>query len=154
MAQQPMTPFWPIFASKSDGQHIVNLKGRPLRNGPTEEQLNTSPNDQGQRDFYRLIEKDDPKHQDWRKKLGGMLLREIGGKQHEGEERARHSYQKYGLICDRQMAAMHPVGFSGELRPVRAYQDKGRRSAEDGQEPLWRRARPTGRISLRLPQGP
>ncbi|EDU42162.1 Clr2 domain containing protein [Pyrenophora tritici-repentis] len=83
MAQQPMTPFWPIFPSKSDGQHIVNMKGRPLRNGPTEEQLNMSPNDQGQRDFYRLIEKDDPKHQDWRKKLGGMLLRELGGKQYE-----------------------------------------------------------------------
>ncbi|RYN39041.1 hypothetical protein AA0112_g4017 [Alternaria arborescens] len=83
MAQQPMTPFFPIFASKSDGQHIVNLKGRPLRNGPTEEQLNTTPNDQGQRDFYRLIDKDDPKHQDWRKKLGGMLLREVGGKQQE-----------------------------------------------------------------------
>jgi len=101
MAQQPMTPFWPIFASKSDGQHIVNLKGRPLRNGPTEEQLNTSPNDQGQRDFYRLIEKDDPKHQDWRKKLGGMLLREIGGKQYEGEESARHSHHTHALICDR-----------------------------------------------------
>ncbi|EUC42285.1 hypothetical protein COCMIDRAFT_103874 [Bipolaris oryzae ATCC 44560] len=83
MAQQPMTSFWPIFASKSDGQHVVNIKGRPIRNGPTEEQLNMSPNDQGQRDFYRLIEKDDPKHQDWRKKLGGMLLREIGGKQYE-----------------------------------------------------------------------
>ncbi|KAF1944415.1 hypothetical protein EJ02DRAFT_442686 [Clathrospora elynae] len=83
MAQQPLTPFWPIFATKSDGQHIINLKGRPLRNGPTEEQLNTAPNDQGQRDFYRRIEKDDPKHIDWRKKLGGMLLRELGGKQHE-----------------------------------------------------------------------
>lgn len=85
MAQQPMTSFWPIFASKSDGQSIVNQKNKPVRNGPTEEQLDKKPNDQGQCDFYRLIAKDDPKHIDWRKKLGGMLLREIGGKQYEGE---------------------------------------------------------------------
>lgn len=112
MAQQPMTPFWPIFASKSDGQHIVNLKGRPLRNGPTEEQLNMSPNDQGQRDFYRLIDKEDPKHQDWRKKLGGMLLREIGGKQYEGKDGSRRSGCT-GLTGGRQVAAVHSVGATG-----------------------------------------
>ncbi|KAL6702561.1 hypothetical protein ACN47E_001344 [Coniothyrium glycines] len=83
MAQQPMTQFWPIFASRSDGVQMVNQKNKPLRNGPTEEQLNKKPNDQGQADYYRLIERDDPKHVDWRKKLGGMLLREVGGKQHE-----------------------------------------------------------------------
>ncbi|KAF2829501.1 hypothetical protein CC86DRAFT_368503 [Ophiobolus disseminans] len=80
---QPLTTFWPIFAVKSDGHDVVNQKGRVVRNGPTQEQLDRTPNDQGQCDFYRLIEKDDPKHMDWRKKLGGMLLREIGGKQHE-----------------------------------------------------------------------
>ncbi|KAL5113410.1 hypothetical protein ACEQ8H_008707 [Pleosporales sp. CAS-2024a] len=80
---QPQTPFWPIFAVKSDGHDVVSQKGRPLRNGPTEAQLDRTPNDQGQCDFYRLIEKDDPKHVDWRKKLGGMLLRELGGKQYE-----------------------------------------------------------------------
>ncbi|KAH7061952.1 transcription-silencing protein Clr2-domain-containing protein [Paraphoma chrysanthemicola] len=80
---QPQTSFWPIFAVKSDGHDVVNQKGRVVRNGPTQEQLDRTPNDQGQCDFYRLIEKDDPKHIDWRKKLGGMLLREIGGKQHE-----------------------------------------------------------------------
>lgn len=79
-----MTQFWPIFASRSDGVSMVNQKNKPLRNGPTEEQLNKKPNDQGQCDFYRLIDHEDPKHVDWRKKLGGMLLREIGGKQHEG----------------------------------------------------------------------
>ncbi|KAJ4296878.1 hypothetical protein N0V90_006926 [Kalmusia sp. IMI 367209] len=80
---QPLTKFWPIFASKSDGRDIVSHKGTPLRNGPTSEQLDRTPNEQGQSDYYRLIEKDDAKHVDWRKKLGGMLLREIGGKQHE-----------------------------------------------------------------------
>jgi hypothetical protein len=80
---QPLTPFWPIFAGKSDGQDVVNQKGVVLRNGPTQEQLDRTPNEQGQSDYYRLIEKDEPKHIDWRKKLGGMLLREIGGKQYE-----------------------------------------------------------------------
>lgn len=83
---QPLTTFYPIFASKSDGHDIVNQKGSVLRNGPTQEQLDRSPNAQGQCDYYRLIEKDDPKHVDWRKKLGGMLLREIGGKQYEGKK--------------------------------------------------------------------
>ncbi|KAF1841231.1 uncharacterized protein K460DRAFT_348061 [Cucurbitaria berberidis CBS 394.84] len=86
MAQQPLTSFWPLFGGKSDGQDVVNLKGRVLRNGPSQEQLDDKPNDQGQCDYYRLIKKDDPKHLDWRKKLGGMLLREIGGKQHEADK--------------------------------------------------------------------
>ncbi|KAF2690481.1 hypothetical protein K458DRAFT_106099 [Lentithecium fluviatile CBS 122367] len=80
---QPLTQFWPIFAGKSDGQDVVNQKGVVLRNGPTQEQLDRTPNEQGQSDYYRLIEKDEPKHTDWRKKLGGMLLREVGGKEYE-----------------------------------------------------------------------
>ena len=84
-----MNPFYPIFATKSDGQEIVNIKSRPLRNGPSEAQLDDKPNAQGQKDYYREIPKDDAKHIDWRKKLGGMLLREIGEKPYEGKERAR-----------------------------------------------------------------
>ncbi|PVH92787.1 hypothetical protein DM02DRAFT_646751 [Periconia macrospinosa] len=80
---QPLTQFWPIFTCKSDGQEVVNLKGKILRNGPTEAQLDRTPNEQGISDYYRLLEKDDPKHMDWRKKLGGMLLREVGGTQYE-----------------------------------------------------------------------
>jgi hypothetical protein len=144
MANQPMTQFWPIFATKSDGQHIVNQKGRPMRNGPTEEQLNQTANDQGQRDFYRLIEKDDPKHMDWRKKLGGMLLREIGGKQHEGKrEREREvdarRIRDRGLTAGRQMATDYSLGTSRKLRLVRAHQDESGRADEDGQEPFWGR---------------
>ncbi len=80
---QPLTQFWPIFNTKSDGQDVVNQKGVVLCNGPTQEQLDRTPNEQGQSDYYRLIEKDEPKHIDWRKKLGGMLLREMGPA-HEG----------------------------------------------------------------------
>ncbi|CAN9132832.1 unnamed protein product [Alternaria alternata] len=65
--------------------HIVNLKGRPLRNGPTEEQLNTTPNDQGQRDFYRLIDKETTRStRDFgARSWVAALLREVGGKQQE-----------------------------------------------------------------------
>lgn len=80
---QPLTHFWPIFAQRSDGRTVVNNKGTPVRNGPTESQLDRTPNEQGQSDYYRLIEKEDAKHIDWRKKLGGMLLREIARHEHE-----------------------------------------------------------------------
>ncbi|CAI6342105.1 unnamed protein product [Periconia digitata] len=80
---QPFTQFWPVFTIRSDGQEVVNLKGKIHRNGPTEAQLDRTPNDQGVSDYYRLLERDDPKHLDWRKKLGGMLLREIGGEEYE-----------------------------------------------------------------------
>lgn len=78
---QPLTLFWPIFAHRSDGRTVVNNKGTPIRNGPTESQLDRKANADGQADYYRLIPKEDAKHVDWRKKLGGMLVREIGKKE-------------------------------------------------------------------------
>jgi hypothetical protein len=72
--------------------------------------------------------------------LGGMLLREIGGKQCEGKQGARRN-DYCGLTYDRQVAAVHSVGAAGKLRPLRAHQDQGRRTAEDGQEPFGRRPR-------------
>jgi hypothetical protein len=52
---QPLTSFYPIFASKSDGRDVVNQKGAVVRNGPSQEQLDRSPNAQGQCDYYRLV---------------------------------------------------------------------------------------------------
>jgi hypothetical protein len=85
MTQPVITQFWPIFPTKSDGQEVVNTASRVVRNGPSQEQLDRAPNAKGQCDYYREIAEDEPKHIDWRKKLGGMLLREIGGKQHEAK---------------------------------------------------------------------
>lgn len=82
---QVTTQFWPIFSRRSDGQQTVNQKGIVLNNCPNAQQLDRTPNAQGQCDYYRLIERDEPKHVDWRKKLGGLMLREIGGKKFEGE---------------------------------------------------------------------
>ncbi|KAF1993673.1 hypothetical protein P154DRAFT_527608 [Amniculicola lignicola CBS 123094] len=83
MASPMTTEFWPIFPHKSDGVEEVKAKGKPLRNAPTAQQLDQTPNAQGICDYYRLVGVDEPKHLDWRKKLGGMLLREIGGKAYE-----------------------------------------------------------------------
>jgi hypothetical protein len=84
MASQVTTQFWPLFPCQSDGQEAVRQKGLMIKNSPNSQQLDRTPNAQGQADYYRLIDRDEPKHMDWRKKLGGMLLREIGGKENEG----------------------------------------------------------------------
>ncbi|KAF2020094.1 hypothetical protein BU24DRAFT_419671 [Aaosphaeria arxii CBS 175.79] len=83
MAQVVTTAFWPIFARRSDGHEVVTQKGIQIKNAPNTQQLDRTPNAQGQCDYYRLLDRDEPKHIDWRKKLGGMLLRELGGKEHE-----------------------------------------------------------------------
>ncbi|KAH7130401.1 transcription-silencing protein Clr2-domain-containing protein [Dendryphion nanum] len=83
MALPVTTPFWPIYVRKSDGHEVFTSKGIQVKNAPSIQQLDRTPNSQGQSDYYRLIERDEPKHIDWRKKLGGMLLRELGGKQTE-----------------------------------------------------------------------
>ncbi|KAF2121076.1 transcription-silencing protein Clr2-domain-containing protein [Lophiotrema nucula] len=83
MATAVMTQFYPLFPHKSDGCDEILSKGLNIKNGPNASQLDQTPNAQGQADYYRVISKDEPKHIDWRKKLGGMLLRELGGKQHE-----------------------------------------------------------------------
>ncbi|KAF2733682.1 hypothetical protein EJ04DRAFT_438619 [Polyplosphaeria fusca] len=85
MAQPVLAQFWPIFPHRSDGREQLTTKGIVMKNGPNAKQLDQTPNAQGQADYYRLIAKDEPKHIDWRKKLGGMLLRQIGGKQYEGK---------------------------------------------------------------------
>jgi hypothetical protein len=85
MTQQATTPFWPLFTRRSDGKQTVTQKNTTIKNGPSDEQLDKTPNAQGQCDYYRLIDYDEPKHLDWRKKLGGMLLREIGGSAYEGK---------------------------------------------------------------------
>ncbi|KAF2268713.1 hypothetical protein CC78DRAFT_350986 [Lojkania enalia] len=83
MAQPVMTQFWPLFPARSDGHEQISAKGVVVRNAPNAQQLDQTPNELGQADYYRLLAWDEPKHIDWRKKLGGMLLRELGGKQYE-----------------------------------------------------------------------
>lgn len=73
-----MARFYPIYARRSDGKIELVAKGkRKELNQPSDEQLDQRPNRDGVSDFYREVAHDEPKHVDWRRKLGGMLAREL-----------------------------------------------------------------------------
>ncbi|TKA68851.1 hypothetical protein B0A49_08081 [Cryomyces minteri] len=68
-----------LYPSRSDGKReTTNAKGQKEQNQPTPQQLDSSPNDKGVVDYYRPVARGDPKDLDWRRKLGGMLMRELG----------------------------------------------------------------------------
>ena len=76
-----MTRFYPLYVRRSDGKLEVIGKGkRRERNEPTEEQLDQKPDKNGVSDYYREVSMDESKHLDWRRKLGGMLARELDWK--------------------------------------------------------------------------
>lgn len=79
-----MTRFYPVYVRRSDGKLEVVTKKGTEKNEPTPEQLDRTPNAKGVSDYYREIAYDEVKHLDWRRKLAGMLLREIGGKEYQG----------------------------------------------------------------------
>lgn len=73
-----MGRFYPIYLRRSDGKLETVSHGKRELNQPTSAQLNTKPNADGISDFYRLVTIDEPKHLDWRRKIGGMLARDLG----------------------------------------------------------------------------
>lgn len=80
-----MAPYSLLYISRSDGkiETISKLKKKEA-NGPTEAQLDDTKDARGVRDYYKRLEIGDAKEVDWRRKLGGMLMREIGDKEHLG----------------------------------------------------------------------
>lgn len=82
-----MAPFIPIFLSRSDGRlETTSLKSKKKEpNAPSAAQLNPNREVNGNRDYYKSIEVGDTKEVDWRRKLGGMLMKEIGDKDFSGE---------------------------------------------------------------------
>lgn len=76
-----MARFHPLYVRRSDGVLEGTQKKRE-KNEPTADQLDPTPDKKGVSDYYRLLSKNDAKHLDWRRKLGGMLIREVGGKEH------------------------------------------------------------------------
>jgi hypothetical protein len=74
-----MTLFSVIYCRRSDGklEIVTKSKGRE-KNEPTKEQLDAKPDAKGVSDYYRLLGLQDSKHLDWRRKLAGMLARELG----------------------------------------------------------------------------
>lgn len=78
-----MAPFYSVYARRSDGllatSKAGSLKASKEPNEPTSAQLDSKPSAQGVSDYYRLCEPGHGKEVDWRRKLGGMLVRELGG---------------------------------------------------------------------------
>ena len=73
-----MAPFYPLFVRRSDGKiEVASNPKKRERNEPTAEQLDRTPDSKGVSDFYREVGGDEAKHIDWKRKLGGMLAREL-----------------------------------------------------------------------------
>lgn len=93
----PLTPsssvmpsFYPLTVCRSDGQLEIILKGGGREpNEPTAAQINDTPKSDGTVDCYRKLEESDEKVLEWRRKLGGMTMRLLGGKAHAGTARDR-----------------------------------------------------------------
>jgi len=80
-----MALHYPVTICRSDGLLEVKTKtGATEANQPTEAQRSSTPDMEGNVDCYKKLEHDDPKAQDWRRKLGGMLMQVLGGEEHSG----------------------------------------------------------------------
>ncbi|KAL9598988.1 MAG: hypothetical protein Q9179_003714 [Wetmoreana sp. 5 TL-2023] len=78
-----MAPYFPLYVTRSDGKLEVLTKSRKKElNAPTDDQLDSKPDAKGNTDYFKGLEVGDAKEVDWRRKLGGMLIREIGGQEH------------------------------------------------------------------------
>jgi hypothetical protein len=87
-----MTLFSVVYLRRSDGKlEILNRSRIREKNEPTKEQLDPKPNAKGVSDYYRTLGQQDSKHLDWRRKLAGMLMKELGGKE--------FSYGKGEVLC-------------------------------------------------------
>ena len=77
-----MAPYYPLTICRSDGLLEFEIrKGVMEPNKPTAAQLDESPNSAGEVDYYKKLEADSPKSIDWTRKIGGMLMATLGGKE-------------------------------------------------------------------------
>ena len=82
-----MAPYFPIYLSRSDGKlETISSKTKKETNAPAEAQLDERPDSRGVIDYYKELDVGDAKEIDWRRKLGGMLMREIGEKEQQGTD--------------------------------------------------------------------
>ncbi|RMZ29642.1 hypothetical protein D0859_06251 [Hortaea werneckii] len=82
-----MGRFYPLYIRRSDGklEIVSRTSKRKERNEPTPEQLDQKPDKHGVADYYREVPLDEVKSLDWRRKLGGMLARELAWKDQAGQ---------------------------------------------------------------------
>lgn len=77
-ATEQLTRYRLFYFGKSDGKlETLNKKKKKEPNEPTAAQMNATPDKNGLVDYYRLIEIGDDKEVEWRRKLGGMIKREL-----------------------------------------------------------------------------
>jgi len=87
-----MAPYYPLTIHRSDGQfEVATRSGVKEVNQPTIQQMNDTPDANGNVDCYKKLEVDEAKHVDWRRKLGGMLMHLLGGKAHAGKLHSLHN---------------------------------------------------------------
>jgi len=87
-----MAPYYPLTIHRSDGQfEVATRSGVKEVNQPTTQQMNDTPDANGNVDCYKKLEVDEAKHVDWRRKLGGMLMHLLGGKTHAGKLHSLHN---------------------------------------------------------------
>ena len=87
-----MPPYYMIFTHRSDGQLATSSKGKETEpNEPTSEQLDQTPDANGMMDYYKAVAPGDQKEIEWRRKLGGMLMRELG----DDEQKSRHRSNRW-----------------------------------------------------------
>lgn len=80
-----MAPFYPIIVRRSDGKLQIKAKtGGGEANRPTPSQLDQRPDTKSICDYYRLCNEGDAKEVEWRRKLAGMLVRELAPKEPKG----------------------------------------------------------------------
>jgi len=79
-----MAPYYPLYVCRTDGLFKVSTRAGDELNQPTDAQIRDTPDAKGNVDCYKKLEHDDPKHIDWRRKLGGMMMHLVGGKDHSG----------------------------------------------------------------------
>jgi hypothetical protein len=77
-----MAPYYPITVHRSDGVFSITTKsGVNESNEPTAAQQNDSPDSKGNVDCYKRLDAEEPKAIDWRRKLAGMLIHRLGGRE-------------------------------------------------------------------------
>lgn len=72
----------PFVVERSDGKAEVMVKKKngniTIPNRPTDKQLDQTPNEKGEKDYYVELQLDHPRSKDWRSKLGTWIIDRIG----------------------------------------------------------------------------
>ena len=79
---EAMASYRLIYPAASDGKlETISKKKKKEDNAPDPKHMDDTPNAKGVRDYYRRVEIGEAKEVEWRRKLGGMLMREIGNEE-------------------------------------------------------------------------